>query len=213
MGSKGKLALHRVKGGLKKLASLTKRFLNNCFSVEVQKIECEYANLDLYILNLDILLLACHKLLEGQHLLLVNIPGYCLTIQDKALGIRLNPGVKFGKDIRVLLGKILGVSGENASNTSSYLLDCTLARFVQLLRRIFCHIVDLRSFAIILVLAGESLTFKAIKDFSNSLGWFGQHGLQRYTRSELAVFSKLHDTMFENCGDNYIVAGKLAIIC
>lgn len=189
VGSKGEFTLHWVESCLQKLTSLAKGFLNDSFSVEIQEIKCKHADLDFDIFNLDILLFACHELLEGQYLLFVDIPSHSLTIQDEALGIRFDPSVKFGQDIGIFSGEIFRISGEDASNTSCHLLCRALTRFVQFLRCILGHIVNLCSFTIVLVLARKFLPLESIKNFSDGLGRLSQHGLQWYTRSELAVIS------------------------
>lgn len=55
--------------------------------------------------------------------------------------------------------------------------------------------MDLSPFSIILVLAGEFLALEAIQYFCNGLGRFGQHGLERDSRSEETGGFEVADTV------------------
>lgn len=65
-------------------------------AVEIEDVEREDADFDLHVLDLDILPLSRHKLLEWQHLLLNHVPGDCFAVKDKALGALLDPRWKLG---------------------------------------------------------------------------------------------------------------------
>jgi hypothetical protein len=53
--------------------------------------------------------------LEGKDFLFHQIPAHSLTVQNERLGVFLHPGVEFGENIRIFLGEVFGVAGENGS--------------------------------------------------------------------------------------------------
>jgi hypothetical protein len=57
--------------------------------------------------------------------------------------------------------------------------------------------MHLCTFAIILVFTSEALILEPVKHFTDSFGRLGEHGLQRYTWREFAVFSQPIDTEFK----------------
>jgi len=73
-------------------AALSERLLHDRLSIQVQKVKSEDAHLDLDVLNLDILLLSGHKLLERKDLLLHHFPSDRFAIQDEAGRVLLDPG-------------------------------------------------------------------------------------------------------------------------
>lgn len=72
-------------------------------AVEIKNVEGENADLDRYVLCLDILSLSRHELLERQDLLFDHIPGYCLAVKHEAFRSFFDPSRQLRKDIRVLL--------------------------------------------------------------------------------------------------------------
>lgn len=106
VGRKGKLALYRRESLVEQRPALLQRPFHKRLSVQVQQVKGEHANLDLDVLNLHVLLLARHQLLERQHLLVNHIPGNRLAVHHKALGFVLHPRVQLGKNVRVLLGQV-----------------------------------------------------------------------------------------------------------
>lgn len=88
------------------VSALAERLLDEWLTVEIQDVESEDAHLDLDVLDLHILLLPRHKLLEGQNLLLINIPSHRFAVEHEALGVFLDPGVQLGQNIGILLGEV-----------------------------------------------------------------------------------------------------------
>ena len=72
--------------------------------------------------------------------------------------------------IRVLLAHILRVAAKHPN-------------------RAIGELVHLRSLAVIFIFAGKAFVLEAIQDFPDRLCWLGKHGLQRYARSQLALFT------------------------
>ena len=93
--------------------------------------------------------------------------------------------------IRVLLAHILRIATEHAD------------------RPIF-QFVHLCAFAVVLVFACELLVLKAVEHLADRLGRLCEHRLQGHAWREFALFAKLIDTDIEQCGNNEVVAGKLA---
>jgi hypothetical protein len=89
---------------VQQVAALPERLFHNRLAIQVEQVKGEHAHFDLDILHLDVLLLARHKLLEGQDLFLLNVPRHGLAVQHEALGVLLDPGGQLGEDVWVLLG-------------------------------------------------------------------------------------------------------------
>lgn len=70
--------------------------------------------------------------------------------------------------------------------------------------------MNLSPLTVVLVFAGKCLVLEAIQDFGDSFRGLGQHGLQRHTRLQFAVFAEVHDAVLNHGGDDHIVAGELA---
>jgi hypothetical protein len=62
------------------------------FAIEEEQIKSKDADFDFDVLDLHILPLACHELLERQHFLLVNVPSYRFAVKDETRGAILDPG-------------------------------------------------------------------------------------------------------------------------
>jgi len=71
------------------LATLGKGLTEKRLSVKVEKIEGEYADLNLDVLLLHVLALAGTQDLEGKNALLFPVPCHSFTVEDKRFGIRL----------------------------------------------------------------------------------------------------------------------------
>jgi hypothetical protein len=209
----GKLALDRPEGLVQQLAALPERFLHDSLAVQVEQVKREHAHLDLDILHLDVLLLPRHQLLEGQDLLLLDVPRHRLAVQDEALGVLFDPSRQLGKHIGVLLGQIFRVSREDGGYAFANLLGGAHGGLAELFVCVFGDIVDLRSLTVVLVLAREGLAFEAVQDFGDGLGWLCQHGLEGNTRAQLAVLSQVLDAVLHHGGYDDIVAGQFTVLC
>lgn len=64
--------------------------------------------------------------------------------------------------------------------------------------------------AVVLVLARELLALELVQHLADGLSRLRQHRLQGHAWRELALFAKLIDADIEQCGNNEVVAGKLA---
>jgi hypothetical protein len=210
---KGKLALDRPEGLVQQLAALPERLLHDSLAVQVEQVKREHAHLDLDILHLDVLLLPRHQLLEGQDLLLLDVPRHRLAVQDEALGVLFDPSRQLGKHIGVLLGQIFRVSREDGGYAFANLLGGAHGGLAELFVCVFGDIVDLRSLTVVLVLAREGLAFEAVQDFGDGLRWLCQHGLEGNTRAQLAVLSQVLDAVLHHGGYDDIVARQFTVLC
>lgn len=100
------LALHRCKGLDHQITTMTERLLNQSLAVEVEQIKRKHAHLDLDVINLDVLLLPRHQLLERKNLLLHNVPSNSFAVENEALGVGLDPSMELGENVGILLGQI-----------------------------------------------------------------------------------------------------------
>jgi hypothetical protein len=114
VSGEGKLALDRFERLVQQFTTFPERLVHDRLAVEVEKVECEHAHLDLDILSLDILLLARHELLEREHFLLLDIPRNRLTVENKTLGVLVDPSRQLLKDVRVFLGQIFRIPREDS---------------------------------------------------------------------------------------------------
>lgn len=71
--------------------------------------------------------------------------------------------------------------------------------------------VDLGTLTIVLVFTGEVFTLKPIEDFCDRFGRFGEHGLERHTGLEFAIFVKVGEAVGENGGNDDFVARQFAV--
>ena len=80
-----------------------------------------------------------------------------------------------------------------------------------LLWRVPGHVVDLCSLPVVFILARKGLAFKAVKHLCDGFRRFCQHGLERHTRLQFAVFFEIEDTIFQHRRNNNLVARERTI--
>src|SRR5690606_10793062 len=77
---KGKFALNGLERLVKQRTTLPEWLFHHRLAVEIEEVESEHAHLSLDVFCFDVLLLTRHELLEGEDLLLLDIPCYGLAV-------------------------------------------------------------------------------------------------------------------------------------
>ena len=193
------------------LTAFAEGLVDQGFAVQVKQIKGKHANLDLDVLNLDILLLASHQLLEGKYCFLLHIPSNGFAIQDEAFSALFDPCRQFAKDVWVLLAQVFAVAREDVRNASITLACSRRNGGSELFVGIMGNEVDLRSLAVVLVFAGEVLALEAIENLTNRFGRLRKHGLERHTRLQSASIPQLPNATLEQGWHNNFICGKLVV--